>query len=113
LRQNTTIKKLISFSLLVVFAVSTAPKAYFHDVFADHKDSAEACTDHTKTAHLHQNGINCHFDQLVVSSLYHFSLASIPEVNKRFLGAPHEEIQIFYHSGPFNSQESRGPPSAS
>jgi hypothetical protein len=109
--RHQTIKKSIAFLLLVVFAISAAPKAYFHDLFADHKDGS-TCQLRHNTAVLHHQGFNCHFDDLVVSSFFlSNSDQIIPAANDFFA----KKFNCFY-SPVFQSfiqhKENRGPPSA-
>jgi len=110
LKPIATIQKVIACFLLVVFAISAAPKAYFHDAFANHQDTYQACTDKLKDAHFHPRGINCHFDQLVVSCLFHFAGESFNHLAIRFFNSnqPH---QLAVHSfQPVFSKVNRGPP---
>lgn len=67
LNKNQTIQKPIAALLLLIFSISAAPKAYFHDLIADHKDYSN-CNDFHKNSVLHKEGYNCHFDDLVASS---------------------------------------------
>lgn len=110
LKQSVTIRKFISLFLFVVFAISVAPKAYFHDAFANHKDSGQVCTDNNKAAHLHQSGINCGFDQLVVSCLYYFEVEPATDIPVSFFCTPHQRIGTIFFFQPSFSSESRGPP---
>jgi hypothetical protein len=109
--RSSTIRKVISFFLLILVAISVVPKAYFHDAIADHRDSVEICGDNSKAAHLHQNGINCHFDQLVVTSLYHFSVDRVTEPCTVRFNRYHQKPEPFYYLQPSITRESRGPPS--
>jgi hypothetical protein len=111
LMQHSTIRRVISFFLLIVLAISVVPKAYFHDVIANHTDTVQVCSDNTRSVHLHQNGINCHFDQLVVTSLYHYSVDPIAEAYiSRFISF-HSGPEPIYFLQPSFARESRGPPS--
>jgi hypothetical protein len=68
LKQQSVIQKWVAFLLLVVFAISVTPKAYFHEVIARHKD-VSVCTHPPQAAHcIHKQGFNCHFDDLVVTA---------------------------------------------
>ncbi|HWJ91994.1 MAG TPA: hypothetical protein VNR87_12830 [Flavisolibacter sp.] len=109
--QNSTIRQLIAFFLLIVLSIGVAPKAYFHDVIAGHTDTVQVCSDNTKSPHLHQSGINCHFDQLVVTSLYHFSVDPISEIFSSPFNTFHQKGEPFYFLRALSSTESRGPPS--
>lgn len=67
LKHKQTIQKIIAFFLLLVFFIITAPRIYFHDLVANHKDFSD-CHQQHHSAVLHQQGVNCHFDDLVVTS---------------------------------------------
>jgi hypothetical protein len=68
LKQQSVIQKWVASLLLVVFAISITPKAYFHEVIARHKD-VSVCTHPPQAAHcIHKQGFNCHFDDLVVTA---------------------------------------------
>jgi hypothetical protein len=56
---NPFVQKLFSVFLLLIFTFSFTPKIYFHDVIANHEDTAFSC-DHTQNvkACLHQKGYN-------------------------------------------------------
>ena len=109
--QKSTIQKFITGFLLVVFSISITPKDFFHQAFANHTDWVGFCSDDLKAPHLHQSGINCHFDELVVTSLYHFVIDPFPEVISRFFNKqlPHFEASCLLQSFPL--KENRGPPS--
>jgi hypothetical protein len=70
LKQNLFIQRTIAFFLLIVFTISMAPKTYFHGLLAGHKDISYCSEVHKASSCLHQQGIQCHFDDLVVSSAY-------------------------------------------
>jgi hypothetical protein len=110
LKQNKTIRRFIAFLLLVVFAISVAPKSYFHDALANHNDVGQICTDNLNSPHFHQSGINCHFDQLVISSLFHFSAESFSDFSLSFLSTPHHRIETSYLLHALVAKENRGPP---
>ncbi|HWJ25628.1 MAG TPA: hypothetical protein VNS32_03740 [Flavisolibacter sp.] len=111
LRKNNTIRKLLAIILLMLFAISAVPKAYFHDLIADHKD-VSFCSEVHKTPCAHKQGYNCHFDDLVVhqpfllpddqpvARLRVFSSLDLPQLYTSSTQA------FFFHT------ESRGPPQA-
>jgi hypothetical protein len=111
LKHHSTIRRFISFFLLIVLAISVVPKAYFHDVIANHTDTVQVCTDNTRSVHLHQNGMNCHFDQLVVTSLYHFSPDPINEASALPFNSYHSNPGPVFFFQPLTTRDSRGPPS--
>ena len=109
-KQKKTIQKRIAFLLLLVFMVSAAPKTYFHDVIANHKD-VSYCTHLNETsACVHLKGFNCHFDNLVVTAPY------VVQSNPFSLIVPVRYIHLntrysfSYHSCFLSSADSRGPP---
>jgi len=110
LREQQFIRKLIAAILLITFSISSAPKLYFHEVFADHIDQP-SCTDPVNTpVHLHQQTINCHFDDLVVSTPFFLSNGNIsvqPVQLNNSIGSEYLPSSI-----PLISlcKESRGPP---
>jgi hypothetical protein len=111
LKRKLIIQKITAIWLLLVFAVSASPKAYFHELLANHKDTA-GCNQVHNTAAVHQQGYHCHFDELVVTA--HFVLAAdAPEL----LSAKGPHIYpCAYYTSPLSSgtihHESRGPPAA-
>jgi hypothetical protein len=110
-KQNPTIRRITALFLLLVFLVSAAPKAYFHDLVADHKDVVTTCHHaNPATACVHQSAINCHFDQLVVSSFYFFSFQSFSAVAPELTEVPFSCPPAFHLVKTFHSRESRGPP---
>jgi len=110
LKQRSSIQKFIAFLLLLVFAVSTAPKAYFHDLLANHKDVAFCHHPPTTSDCVHKQGYNCHFDDLVVSAPF-LSLTEQPVVLINFYFE--KKQPAFYYSFPqsfLQHKENRGPP---
>ena len=95
----------------MLFTISIAPKIYFHNLIADHKDVA-SCSQLHKTAVLHVQGYNCHFDDLVVTTPYLLQADEPVLLSNLFF----EKIQPVFSSVflPSFSQhkENRGPPSA-
>lgn len=111
LNHNQTIRKIISSLLLLIFVICMAPKSYFHDALAQHKDRVTVCTHPVTSAPcLHQAAIDCHFDLLVITSLYVFT-AEMP-VHCLQHGNPPLICAATYHYSILrcDSKESRGPP---
>ena len=112
LRQQTPIQKLIAFVLLVVFTISIAPKLYFHDVIAHHRDTVVCHHSENTSSCVHSQPFHCHFDDLVVTAPFlteagQFSfLIAIKYLNKQPLFNP------FYTSLSFSPKAGRGPPVA-
>jgi len=94
---------------MLVFVISIAPRAFFHDVVANHEDLPDCRQLHHSTV-LHQQEFNCHFDDQVVSAP--FVLLSDPAfifTDFNFANNP-----TSFYSSPtqsvFQLKESRGPP---
>ena len=109
MRQNPNIQKFIAALLLMVFALSMAPKTFFHDLVADHHDGA-GCTIEHKATVLHKQVINCHFDDLVVSSPFVLQSDVLTSLANNFY--PKKSLAFYTsHSQSFSRhEESRGPP---
>ena len=56
--------------MVLIFA--SAPKAYFHDLLADHKDVVTCCHPETASPCVHQEAFNCHYDHVVVTAPFLF-----------------------------------------
>jgi hypothetical protein len=97
----------------VIFCISIAPKTFFHYAFANHHDNAEACTDKTNSPHLHQAGINCHFDQLVVNNSYIVSISAPAIEALPVFTENYSVIPVVIQAREIPAKESRGPPSHS
>lgn len=112
LNRTDTIRKKLAFLLLLVFALSTAPKILFHEALADHKDGL-VCQDADKSVpHFHQPSFHCSFDDLVVSSPYiSVELKGAPDELVFFLREP-SGLTTSTFSSFLLQQESRGPPVA-
>jgi len=95
--------------MLLLFLIGIAPKAYFHDLVADHQDTA-SCETHHSTATLHTQTFSCHFDDLVVHAPFLLPLNSATEIpasqQVQFVVPAIEE-----HTNAVSMlKESRGPP---
>ena len=104
------IQKSIAVLLLLLFAVSIAPKAYFHDLVADHKDFS-ACNQFHKSTVLHTQGYNCHFDDLVATGPFVLLTDPIAVLAKYYFFDKQESFYISHLESFFQQKESRGPPS--
>jgi hypothetical protein len=110
--KNKPVKKnIVALALLFVLAVSVAPKTYFHDLIADHKDVLICDHSCRTSSHLHQQGFNCHFDDFVVTAPYVFQSCEIlfsadnlyQDLNSGYTSSL-LQYGIFY-------KDTRGPPS--
>jgi hypothetical protein len=107
------VQKLFSFFLLLIFTFSFTPKIYFHDVIANHEDTAFSC-DHTQNvkACLHQKGYNCQADDLVVKIPYLiFNTASALWIQSQFPNFNTNHFLSFTQDCIIH-KDSRGPPVA-
>ncbi len=109
LNLRVTIQKTSAILLLVVFAISIAPRTYFHDLVADHKD-VSVCNELHRSAVFHAASYHCHFDDLVVAAPF------LPETEQSSslldLCFQEEKIdyRIFFFPSFFMHKENRGPP---
>jgi len=109
LPRHTIIRKCSASLLLLLFLIGTAPKAYFHDLVADHRDTA-SCETHHSTATLHTQTYSCHFDDLVVHAPFLLPAAvatQIPACHEVQLAVPAVRAHTVAVS---LLKESRGPP---
>jgi hypothetical protein len=111
LKQQIFIQKFLAFVLLSVFAISVAPKAYFHDLVANHKDDVVTCTHPPTSAPCaHKEGFNCHFDDLVVTAPFLFQKTQVSFCTLLV----NADRQTAYHSSyspySFSHTTGRGPP---
>ena len=112
LKERNTIQKFLAFFLLIVFAISSTPKIYFHDVIANHKDVVSFCDHPQKSkACLHQKGYDCEVNDLVVTTPY----LILPVVNTFLIHSDYSDFNTGYLSSSSQNclihKESRGPPS--
>jgi len=109
LNKRTIIRKGIAFFLLLLFLTGSLPKAYFHDLVADHVDKVSCDQKHT-SAVLHKQSINCHFDDLVVTSP--FVTPVVSEFEAAVLHFEKEQFTRFnsYQYSFVQHTDSRGPP---
>lgn len=111
MKQTTTIQKANGIFLMLVLAISIAPKTFFHDLVAHHKD-LPVCNQLHKTAVFHHQGFNCHFDDLVVTTPFIF-VNEQPVVFAHFYFEKKQASFCSFHLSSFLQQkENRGPPKA-
>ena len=104
------IQQLTGFILLLVFALSTAPKSYFHDLVADHHDDVISCDLAHKTSVLHKKAYHCDCDDLVVSTPFVFQQEFFSVSSLKYFPVKQEFIHSAF-AGEFpNRHDSRGPP---
>jgi len=109
LKSRTPIQKTLAIFLILVFALGTAPKSWFHDLVADHKDQP-VCSQVHHSKVLHQKAPNCHFDDLVVTTPF-LSVSDLPTLSTR---VRYIKMETVFYSSPLQSfslhKENRGPP---
>ena len=111
MRQIPVIRKTIAAILLLVFSIAGAPKAYFHDLVADHAD-APSCDQLHTTSVLHKSAFDCDCDDLVVTTPFVvqsqvFSIRSFDFLTQHFVADYHSPSTPFVQY-----TDSRGPPAA-
>jgi hypothetical protein len=109
LAQKEIIRKSISVLLLLLFLISIAPKAFFHDLVANHKDLPDCRQVHQSTV-LHQQTFNCHFDDLVATSPFVFSNEPIVIISAHYFIDKQASFYSSHLQAFFQHKESRGPP---
>ena len=104
------IQQLTGFLLLLVFALSTAPKSYFHDLVADHHDDVISCDLAHKTSVLHKKTYHCDCDDLVVSTPFVFQQEFFSVSLLKYFPVKQEFIYSVFTAEFPNRHDSRGPP---
>ena len=104
------IQQLTGFLLLLVFALSTAPKSYFHDLVADHHDDVLSCDLAHKTSVLHKKAYHCDCDDLVVSTPFVFQQEFYSVSLLKYFPVKQEFIHFVFAAEFPNRHDSRGPP---
>ncbi|HEU4634236.1 MAG TPA: hypothetical protein VFS22_09640 [Flavisolibacter sp.] len=110
MRQQISIQKIIAFVLLVVFSISVAPKAYFHDAIAHHKDVVVCHHPEGLSACVHSQPFHCHFDDLVVTAP--FLIQAVPHsffVEINYLDKQ-DQYNTSYTFSSLYQKAGRGPP---
>ena len=111
MKHTTTIQKVRAVFLTLVLLVGIAPKAFFHEIVAHHKD-VPTCNEEHKSAVFHHQGYNCHFDDLVVTAPFLF-ISEQPIIFKQFhFEKKQQELYSFHLSSFSQHKENRGPPVA-
>jgi hypothetical protein len=112
LREKPTIQKLFAFLLLVCLTIGFIPQRYFHDAFADHKDTIACEHPSSQTVCIHQKGFQCGFSDLVVSTPYVSGLAGIAFIPPVHISYYNSSYQLLLLQPGCCGKESRGPPSS-
>lgn len=111
MKRKIIIRQINALLLLLLFIVGSAPKAYFHDLVADHRDAA-SCDIHHKTSVLHKQSINCHCDDLVVSAPFMPAAATSTVVPTPVQQVLFQPVPVSYHPSIVQFREGRAPPAA-
>lgn len=96
---------------MLVLAVSIAPKTFFHDLVAHHKD-LPVCNQAHKTAVFHHQGFNCHFDDLVVTTPFIFENEQPVVFVHFYFEREQASLNSFRLTSFSQHKENRGPPTA-
>jgi hypothetical protein len=94
-----------------VFSISIAPKVFFHDALANHRDKL-TCQHPGNNYCLHQQGFNCHFDDLVVTAPYLHQQNTSIDFTAHYSSvesASYYELQLQHH---IQQNVTRGPPNS-
>jgi len=90
------------------------PRQFFHETLASHRDSVTSCNHAQKAMGcIHQVNFNCHYDNLVVNTVYEADVnyppaqtATLPSDYYTFFNSPGTSL----HPG---NKENKGPPAFS
>jgi hypothetical protein len=110
LRQNFIIQKFISFSLCCLFVLSIVPASYLHTAFANHTDKTQTCKENNGRLHFHEEVINCHCDQVAITSAYTLPVLFFAESLQSFISPEYQQAGTIYFSQQHFSTKGRGPP---
>lgn len=103
--------------MLLLFAFSITPKKSIHDLVANHHDTRivtyDASNDFasTDTKQIHQSGINCKCDQLIVESPFSCATQSVSFLVEVFQNEVYQKPSHVSFSAPILQIGLRGPPS--
>ncbi|MGZ5286655.1 MAG: hypothetical protein ACXWV0_10600 [Flavisolibacter sp.] len=111
MKYQPIIQKLIACCLVLVFVAGSAPRSFFHDVFADHED-VPACTIDHDTDVLHAIQVHCEFDDHVVPASFIIQQELRLVAPVVFLVPVKPAFHQSFLTSFMQFRESRGPPSA-
>jgi hypothetical protein len=107
---HSTIQRVLTGFLLVLFAFSITPKQVLHDITVNHKDTHEKLSAHDFHSTLQKSGYHCNTEDLVVESPFiendHSVEVSGISAHSQFFS---EHPRSFYYHHQFFF-ELRGPP---
>jgi hypothetical protein len=90
--------------------VSAMPKAFIHDLVAQHKDTISCTHGPVKTNCMHIQGINCHFDELVVTIPFIYEKCETVVIPYQGHIRSYHSFQSSFIETPFLSDAGRSPP---
>ena len=108
MKSYPAIQKSIAILMLLVFSISIAPKAFFHDLVSDHEDSN--CLEVHNSAVLHQKEHHCHFDNVVVGAPFLVLANEATEVITIYAAKEVSAYRTPSFQYFFLNKENRGPP---
>ena len=109
---HSTIQRVLSSFLLVLFAFSITPKKVLHDLVANHRDTHSKASQDNTTTKIVKAGFNCNTEDLVVESPYIENSCTIelPEPSSLSLIFSERPVNFYYFHQLF--AELRGPPAS-
>ena len=108
MRGQITIQRVLAFAMLLIFMFSITPKKYLHDLVADHTDFYGLSLKGKAT--LSQSGLNCHAEDLVVSTPFIESTGCPDFSIKPLYKDSHATDLLFQYTQSLTAKDSRGPP---
>lgn len=105
------IKKIPALLLILVFTLGNMPRQFFHEALASHRDSFTNCNHaQKKSGCFHQVNYNCHYDNLVVNTVYEADPLYSP-VTTAALASDYYSFVLLSRNSPHpGNNENRGPP---
>lgn len=110
MHRHPIIKRIISLALLLVFAFSSTPKQWIHELVFKHRDIYSNCTDGSSRTHLHQSGFHCELDNIVVLSPFIYDINVIEPKAPLVHSDYYSHTVIRFHSSGYFFSDLRGPP---
>ena len=110
MHKQPAIKRFISLFLLLLFAFSTTPKQWIHDILFHHKDVYTICTDGSTKNHLHKSGFHCELDNIVVLSTFVSDVSYVEPKAPLLHSVYYSKNVSSFSSTPFLFTDLRGPP---
>jgi hypothetical protein len=87
------------------------PRQFFHEALACHRDTVTNCNHSQKASGcFHQVNYNCHFDNLVINSVYFAVSFSTPQLVKEFTAEYYSRFNTPGNPPYPGNKENKGPP---